>query len=115
MQYSFIAGKGDNPAGLHDSFSYHAPLNSAGRSFYYEVQMSNKNYFLGIDIGSTTVKIAVIDDENTLLFSDYQRHYAEIQETAGRLIAEAYEKLGDLSVSPAACRSYRKLSLSPPA
>lgn len=63
--------------------------------------MSNKNYFLGIDIGSTTVKIAVIDDENTLLFSDYQRHYAEIQETAGRLIAEAYEKLGDLSVSPA--------------
>ena len=63
--------------------------------------MSNKNYFLGIDIGSTTVKITVIDDENTLLFSDYQRHYAEIQETAGRLIAEAYEKLGDLSVSPA--------------
>ena len=63
--------------------------------------MSNKNYFLGIDIGSTTVKIAVIDDANTLLFSDYQRHYAEIQETAGRLIAEAYEKLGDLSVSPA--------------
>ncbi|MBQ3406802.1 MAG: 2-hydroxyglutaryl-CoA dehydratase, partial [Lachnospiraceae bacterium] len=63
--------------------------------------MSNKNYFLGIDIGSTTVKIAVIDDDNTLLFSDYQRHYAEIQETAGRLIAEAYEKLGDLSVSPA--------------
>ena len=63
--------------------------------------MSNKNYFLGIDIGSTTVKIAVIDDVNTLLFSDYQRHYAEIQETAGRLIAEAYEKLGDLSVSPA--------------
>ena len=90
----------------------------------YEVKMSNKNYFLGIDIGSTTVKIAVIDDANTLLFSDYQRHYAEIQETAGRLIAEAYEKLGDLSVSPAitgsgesisAYRSYRKLSLSPPA
>ncbi len=63
--------------------------------------MSSKNYFLGIDIGSTTVKIAVTDDGDNLLFSDYQRHYAEIQETAGKLIAEAYEKLGDLNVSPA--------------
>lgn len=59
------------------------------------------NYTLGIDIGSTTVKIAVLDEDNNLLFSDYQRHYAEIQETCGRLIEEAYEKLGDLEVSPA--------------
>ena len=50
------------------------------------------NYTLGIDIGSATVKIAVLDEDNNLLFSDYQRHYAEIQETCGRLIEEAYEK-----------------------
>ena len=30
----------------------------------------NKCYRLGIDIGSTTVKIAVLDDENHFLFSD---------------------------------------------
>ena len=28
------------------------------------------NYTLGIDIGSTTVKIAVLDEDNNLLFSD---------------------------------------------
>ena len=60
-----------------------------------------KNYTLGIDIGSTTVKVALLDDECNLLFSDYQRHYAEIQETCARLIGEAYDSLGDLEVSPA--------------
>ena len=28
---------------------------------------------LGIDIGSTTVKIAILDDENKIIFSDYNR------------------------------------------
>ena len=63
--------------------------------------MKQNEYRLGIDIGSTTVKIAVLNEQNELLFSDYQRHYAEIQETAGRLIREAFEALGDLQVSPA--------------
>lgn len=31
---------------------------------------------VGIDIGSTTVKIAVLDDNNNILFSAYERHYA---------------------------------------
>ena len=29
---------------------------------------------VGIDIGSTTVKIAVLDDNNNILFSAYERH-----------------------------------------
>ena len=36
---------------------------------------------VGIDIGSTTVKIAVLDDNNNILFSAHERHYANIQET----------------------------------
>ena len=40
--------------------------------------MSNK-YTLGIDIGSTTVKIAILDENDTLLFADYQRHFANIR------------------------------------
>ncbi len=59
------------------------------------------SYTLGIDIGSTTVKIALMDEENRLLFSDYQRHFAEIQTTAAKLIREAYEEVGDVQVSPA--------------
>ena len=31
---------------------------------------------VGIDIGSTTVKIAVLDDNNNILFSAYERHFA---------------------------------------
>ena len=55
---------------------------------------------LGIDIGSTTVKVAVLSPDKELLFSDYRRHYANIQETLSALIAEATEQLGELSVSP---------------
>ena len=46
-------------------------------------------YKLGIDIGSTTVKIAILDDKNTILFSDYKRHFANIQETLAELLTEA--------------------------
>ena len=55
---------------------------------------------LGIDIGSTTVKTAILSDEGTLLFSDYRRHYANIQETLADLLEEAREQLGDLTVRP---------------
>ncbi|WP_310604347.1 acyl-CoA dehydratase activase-related protein [Anaerosporobacter sp.] len=62
--------------------------------------MNNTIYTLGIDIGSTTVKIAVLDENHTILFSDYERHYANIQETLHSLLAKAYEQLGNCSISP---------------
>ena len=62
--------------------------------------MIEKRYTLGIDTGSTTVKVAILNAENALLFSDYRRHYANIQETLADLLTEACEKLGELSVSP---------------
>ncbi|MCR4585071.1 MAG: 2-hydroxyacyl-CoA dehydratase [Lachnospiraceae bacterium] len=55
---------------------------------------------LGIDIGSTTVKIAVIDKDNNLLFSDYERHFANIRETLKNLLDKAYKELGDMTVWP---------------
>ena len=59
-----------------------------------------KIYSLGIDIGSTTVKIAILDSNNKILFSDYERHYANIQETLASLLKKATEELGDISLSP---------------
>ena len=47
------------------------------------------SYKLGIDIGSTTVKIALIDDNKTVIFSDYERHFANIQETLQSLLEKA--------------------------
>ncbi|WP_293389394.1 hypothetical protein [Phascolarctobacterium sp.] len=34
----------------------------------------------GLDIGSTTIKIAVMDDAGNLLFQKYERHYRQIAE-----------------------------------
>ncbi|MCR5202024.1 MAG: 2-hydroxyacyl-CoA dehydratase [Lachnospiraceae bacterium] len=55
---------------------------------------------LGIDIGSTTVKIAILNKDGEIIFSDYQRHYANIQETLGAILAKAYEELGDMELCP---------------
>lgn len=55
---------------------------------------------LGIDIGSTTVKIAVIDEEHNVLFSEYKRHLANIKETLGELVEHAAKELGNIEVAP---------------
>ena len=60
----------------------------------------NKCYRLGIDIGSTTVKIAVLDSENHILFSDYRRHLANIQETLALLLTKAVNSLGPIDIYP---------------
>ncbi|MCQ2507523.1 MAG: 2-hydroxyacyl-CoA dehydratase [Dorea sp.] len=63
--------------------------------------MNQKNFYsLGIDIGSTTVKIAILDRDNNLIFSDYRRHFANIQETLSDLLYEALHDIGEIIVSP---------------
>ncbi len=62
--------------------------------------MMNQHYTLGIDIGSTTVKIAILDDANNLMFSNYKRHFANIRETLSDLLNEAYKKLGNVTLHP---------------
>ena len=56
---------------------------------------------LGIDIGSTTVKVAVLDENNQLLYSEYKRHFARIKETLRELLENAVKSIGDCPVSPA--------------
>ncbi|MBO6108559.1 MAG: 2-hydroxyacyl-CoA dehydratase [Eubacterium sp.] len=57
-------------------------------------------YRLGIDIGSTTVKIAVLDKDNNIVFSAYERHFANIQETLRDIIKKALDQLGDTEIDP---------------
>ncbi|MCI8991618.1 MAG: 2-hydroxyacyl-CoA dehydratase [Eubacterium sp.] len=57
-------------------------------------------YKLGIDIGSTTVKIALLNEADELIFSDYKRHFANIRETLHDLIADAYQTAGEIEASP---------------
>ena len=62
--------------------------------------MNRDTYKLGIDIGSTTVKVAVLDPDDQLVFSDYQRHFANIQETLSSLLSKAHEVTGDIMIAP---------------
>ena len=55
---------------------------------------------LGIDIGSTTVKIALLDQDYHIVFSDYERHYANIQETLAGLLKKACPITGPAQVIP---------------
>ena len=60
----------------------------------------NSFYTLGIDIGSTTVKVAILDTNETLIFSDYERHYANIQETLASLLQKAIDTIGNIELAP---------------
>ena len=62
--------------------------------------MNDKKFYLGIDIGSTTVKIAILDDDANLMFSDYRRHFADIQNTLKDLLTSAKELLGPIGLHP---------------
>ena len=59
----------------------------------------NELKHLGIDIGSTTVKIAIIDENNNILYSEYKRHFAKIKETLRELLENAIKEIGDIEVA----------------
>src|SRR5574344_94835 len=48
---------------------------------------------IGIDVGSTTVKIAVLDDNDILIYSDYERHRADIRSTIITVVNQALDVL----------------------
>jgi predicted CoA-substrate-specific enzyme activase len=56
-------------------------------------------YHLGIDIGSTTIKIVVLEDAQTIVFSKYERHYANIRAALRSLLDAAHAALGNIQMS----------------
>ncbi|MFZ5989798.1 MAG: acyl-CoA dehydratase activase-related protein [Bacillota bacterium] len=46
---------------------------------------------VGLDVGSTTVKLVVLDNHDNIIFSKYQRHYSDIRKTIYSLLDEAYK------------------------
>ena len=57
--------------------------------------------YLGIDIGSTTIKLYLTDDQDNCIYSTYQRHYSDVQENLKRMINEMMEQIGDQEVQVA--------------
>ena len=57
-----------------------------------------KNYFMGIDVGSTTIKIYITDQDDNCIYSKYERHYSDIQATIKTLLEEIKDKFGNIKV-----------------
>ena len=53
---------------------------------------------MGIDIGSTTTKVVVLDKNKQLIFSAYRRHKAEIEEVLLSVLEEALQSLGNVQL-----------------
>ncbi|HET7839943.1 MAG TPA: acyl-CoA dehydratase activase-related protein, partial [Rectinemataceae bacterium] len=51
---------------------------------------------LGIDVGSTTVKLALLGEGGSVLFGRYERHRSDVSTTLSRLLEEASAALGAL-------------------
>ncbi len=50
---------------------------------------------MGIDVGSTTVKVVVLNAGSQIIYSEYRRHYSDIKSTVLALFAEAKEIIGN--------------------
>ena len=60
-----------------------------------KADVSGRHLRLGIDVGSTTVKLAVIDEGNNLVYANYERHHTDVRATAKELFARAEKVIGD--------------------
>ncbi|MBQ9110204.1 MAG: 2-hydroxyacyl-CoA dehydratase [Oscillospiraceae bacterium] len=58
-------------------------------------------YALGIDVGSTTVKTVVCDEQGTILHSAYQRHFSKVKETVAGQLESILMKFPDVQLRAA--------------
>lgn len=57
------------------------------------------NYKMGLDVGSTTVKLVLLNGNNDIIHSEYRRHFSDIKSTIIGLMKECYEKIGNRKVT----------------
>ena len=55
-------------------------------------------YRMGIDIGSTTAKVVILDEKGQIAFSDYRRHHVETLGTLQAILKDAVQVLGDIEL-----------------
>ncbi len=53
-------------------------------------------YKIGFDIGSTTIKLVVLDEGKNLIYHEYKRHLSDIKSTMQELINNCYDSLGNI-------------------
>ena len=63
------------------------------------MKMGKQLYRMGIDIGSTTAKLVILDPDDNIIYSVYRRHNAAILATLQSSLEEAIQFAGNLPVS----------------
>ncbi|WP_159722033.1 2-hydroxyacyl-CoA dehydratase [Enterococcus sp. CSURQ0835] len=53
----------------------------------------------GIDVGSTTVKLVVLDEQNKSLFAKYERHFSDVKQATEKIFREAQAVIGDQTMT----------------
>ncbi len=53
----------------------------------------------GIDIGSTTIKVVILNGKWELIYSKYERHYADIKQKLQQILCEAYKILDNTAIT----------------
>ncbi|MCP9313576.1 2-hydroxyacyl-CoA dehydratase [Liquorilactobacillus satsumensis] len=48
----------------------------------------------GIDVGSTTVKVVILDENNNALYESYQRHFSDVKKASIHVLSEAMQVIG---------------------
>ena len=54
---------------------------------------------LGLDVGSTTVKLVALDEDFNVLYQTYRRHMSDVKNTVKDVVRDCYEQLGDCPVT----------------
>ena len=55
-------------------------------------------YYLGIDVGSTTIKAYLTDEKDHCLYSQYTRHHSDVRNTILKILEDIEEKYTGINV-----------------
>ncbi|MFZ5944633.1 MAG: acyl-CoA dehydratase activase-related protein [Bacillota bacterium] len=58
-----------------------------------------RHYYIGLDVGSTTVKLIMLDEKLNIVFSHYQRHFSDIKQAVIQVLENIYKKDSECYVS----------------
>lgn len=53
----------------------------------------------GIDVGSTTVKLVILNEKNETIFAKYERHFSDVKKATSKILTEGKEVIKDTPVS----------------
>ncbi|TCK92786.1 putative CoA-substrate-specific enzyme activase [Natranaerovirga hydrolytica] len=63
------------------------------------MELKKSLYHVGIDIGSTTIKVAILDDHKELIYGEYTRHYADIKNKLKEILLGAHKVIKNAPVT----------------